>query len=613
MRDLDQRRVGGIDELAVGVALAEVADDAVVDDVEIPVGTEHQGHRAVDAAQRSVLGAEGLPAGGRLARDVPGHAHTGGRAVRVVHLVGGRAVVGEFLERDLERLTAADQGRAEVDELDVVTRLGFTVVGREAEVALTGHECRALFDDAGDEGVGREVRPHDRHISGLQRERRAGLLRRVGENVLDRDVAVRLQAGGLGGGVRSGGRAGVVGGTADRVEDGLRGVEETEPIRPAMVVGHQFAVAAHGLGDLEPVGRVVGRARPALVLTVLGDQEVSLEWVVLGREADAEGVPIAPRVGLDRTRFAVLEDLRPEDGAGARMHAAEGACERGHGGAGREGAVVAVAAGDVAITGVETGRAQDDVLAGDVVLVAARPVVVPGHTGVGGRALRPVEVAVLDDHLLGRMVAGGQPGDVGVERVAAEIDGDDAGGVVAGPRCPAGPLVGIGREQGAVEDVLEGEADGGPVALELVRGRVADRARRAVLDGVVRLADRAGHEVAVLVEDQDVGREGVGRARGRITGSLPVVAGARQSGAGLHHQNLEVPLAALEGDRGREVETLGEELDLVARRGDDVLAVARVVGRRLIGAVLVQRRAGGWRGRRPQHTRSQRARRRGAP
>src|SRR5207247_8667579 len=101
-----------------------------------------------------------------------------------------------------------------------------------------------------------------------------------------------------------------------------------------------------------------------------------------------------------------------------------GAVEGRHLRPGTSDAVIRVAAGHVAVTGVPGVAAERDVLAGDVVLAPGLhgAVVVPGDTGIGGRALRPVEVAVLDDDLLGRVVAGGKARDQRLHGVVAEVE-----------------------------------------------------------------------------------------------------------------------------------------------------------------------------------------------
>src|SRR6266542_1629672 len=129
VRDLHQRRVRRVPELRVRLALAEVSDRAVVDQVERPVGPEPDADRPVDTAEAV---REGLLAADVPAPEVGRVLLAGRRAVRVVGLVRRRAVERELLELELQRLT----GPAEVHQLDVVSLAGLTVLGREAKVAL---------------------------------------------------------------------------------------------------------------------------------------------------------------------------------------------------------------------------------------------------------------------------------------------------------------------------------------------------------------------------------------------------------------------------------------------------------------------------------------------
>src|SRR5207249_10974483 len=98
---------------------------------------------------------------------------------------------------------------------------------------------------------------------------------------------------------------------------------------------------------------------------------------------------------------------------------------------------------------------------------------------VRGRALRPVDEAVLDDHLLGGMVSGGQAGDQRGHRVGADVELKEPRAVV-GARCAAGALVGVaGEERAAVDASLEREPDRGPKWLEASAGlrRLEERTR----------------------------------------------------------------------------------------------------------------------------------------
>src|SRR5690348_12783291 len=122
--------------------------------------------------------------------------------------------------------------------------------------------------------------------------------------------------------------------------------------------------------------------------------------------------------------------------------------------------------------------------------------------------------------------------------------------------------------------MLECEADCGPVRLEAAVARA-------------RLADGTGDFVAILIEHDNVRCERVGR-RGLAAPNrmLVVVAGARQSGAGLEHHNIEPVLVANESDPGREIQIdLAEALDLIAFGYQDIFAVTRVVEHRFARGV----------------------------
>src|SRR5439155_10575391 len=122
----------------------------------------------------------------------------------------------------------------------------------------------------------------------------------------------------------------------------------------------------------------------------LGDEEAALERMVLGSKAQSEWIAIAPRDRLDMLLCVAMRG-RAQDGA--RAHAAiGGVLESRHDRERPRGAVFGIAAGEVAVARVERVVAQLDVLAGNVVLVAASSVVMPRHARVRGRALRPVDI-----------------------------------------------------------------------------------------------------------------------------------------------------------------------------------------------------------------------------
>jgi hypothetical protein len=139
-------------------------------------------------------------------------------------------------------------------------------------------------------------------------------------------MALRLagvQRLGGGAGIR---HAQVVLRTADGVEDRLRGIQEPEAVRPAMVVRAPIGVL---LGHVQSVWGVVGRPRAALILTVFGDEQPPHERMVGGRKAQAEGIAIAPRDGLNGGSRVFGLEVGPQDGVGAHARL-RGPCERRH-------------------------------------------------------------------------------------------------------------------------------------------------------------------------------------------------------------------------------------------------------------------------------------------
>src|SRR5439155_22407067 len=131
-------------------AAAAVADGAIVDEVERPVGAEDRRDRPVDRTQAC---RKGLLAADVSAAEVVGVLLARRAAVRQMRLVGDRAVEGEPTEGDLERLTRP----AEVDETDVVHRLPLPAAGREAEIALPGNQGRPVLDHPVREAGGSKV------------------------------------------------------------------------------------------------------------------------------------------------------------------------------------------------------------------------------------------------------------------------------------------------------------------------------------------------------------------------------------------------------------------------------------------------------------------------
>src|SRR5262245_40550948 len=165
-------------------------------------------------------------------------------------------------------------------------------------------------------------------------------------------------------------------------------------------------------GELEAVGRIVRRPGASLILTVLGDEQSSPEGVGDGGKSNPERVAIAPRERLDGGRGIRGGEVGAQNRSSAHP-GQSGALERFHRCARPLNSVQREPAGLVprsvsgAIrSGVEDVVTQDDVLTRNVWLVGTTSIVVAGHAGVRGRALRPVDKAVpLEGYLLGGVIS----------------------------------------------------------------------------------------------------------------------------------------------------------------------------------------------------------------
>src|SRR5262249_11509200 len=110
--------------------------------------------------------------------------------------------------------------------------------------------------------------------------------------------------------------------------------------------------------------------------------------------------------------------------------------------------------------------------------------------------------------------------------------------------------------RGSTADCLVRVCDEEAAPLETVLERDPDRrtVRQEAYTGRRRLRQGPCDLDAVLIEDEDVGREGIRRRElAADNGAGLVVAPARQAVPGFEHVYLEVVLVAGEGDTNREV------------------------------------------------------------
>src|SRR5215831_8257449 len=166
------------------------------------------------------------------------------------------------------------------------------------------------------------------------------------------------------------------------------------------------------------------------------------------------------------------------------------------------------------------------------------------------------------------MVACRQSRDERCDLSRLRVDDHDAGAVVLS-LCVC-RLVRVGGEKSpSLKATLERDVDRRPCWLESDAGRGG-------------LAERTADQLSVLIEYQDVRRERILRIEVTRSEASLLVAGARQSVTGLQHINLELLRIAEKSNPGWHVETRGEDRDLVPRRQDDVLTLARIEKGRIV-------------------------------
>src|SRR5439155_7695879 len=152
------------------------------------------------------------------------------------------------------------------------------------------------------------------------------------------------------------------------------------------------------LREVEAVRGVVGGPRAPLVFTVLGHEQSALQGMVTRREANAVGVTVPPREGLDIVLRIPRVERRSQDGAVAHP----GMRRPRVGGDDPSGVLDAkwrVPARLDPTAGVEHIVAELDVLTRDIVLVRAAAVVAADHArlGLGQRATWAPVTAFVED------------------------------------------------------------------------------------------------------------------------------------------------------------------------------------------------------------------------
>src|ERR1051326_1632197 len=164
-----------------------------------------------------------------------------------------------------------------------------------------------------------------------------------------------------------------------------------------MVVRRAVAV---GDRQLQALRRVAGRSGTALIGSVFADQHLALQSMMPRREPDRIAVAIAPGERFDRGVGELRAESRTQNRAVAYAVMA-GALKRMNR---RPWALLAefgIPARFNPAARVKHVVAQNDVLAGNVLLIRATAVVAPHDAAVRGGALRPVDPAILEGELLG--------------------------------------------------------------------------------------------------------------------------------------------------------------------------------------------------------------------
>ena len=172
----------------------------------------------------------------------------------------------------------------------------------------------------------------------------------------------------------------IIAGAADRVEDGLARSQESEAVRPSVIVRGSIGILSR---ELQRVRSTVGWTSASLVRAILADEHASCQRMIVGCKADGVAIAISPRERLDRGVWLRRVQPSAQDGAvaDAMMRCA---LERFHGCARARHAKWRIPAGHHSSPGVEHVVAQHDVLARNILLVLTAAIVEADHAAVGG-------------------------------------------------------------------------------------------------------------------------------------------------------------------------------------------------------------------------------------
>src|ERR1700680_2031643 len=143
-----------------------------------------------------------------------------------------------------------------------------------------------------------------------------------------------------------------------------------------------------------------------------------------------------------------------------------------------------IAAGRHAAARIKKMAAEGDLLAGDIRLVRAAAIVAADYATICRRSLRPIDPAVVERQLFGRVVAGWQSTNKWRDRPGRRVDGDNAGAVVLSTGM--GRLIGGGREKApSLEATFECDVDRRPCGLKAPLSRRLTKRRSDLFSGLI--------------------------------------------------------------------------------------------------------------------------------